>query len=401
MRKSVLAVFVGAALFSTSSFALEATVNGFGTAGYAVNNTSKAVFKNAISDTNNKGYLTDSLLGVQMDAKVSPNLSLTGQVLVAQSLDNTAQMAARTEWLFLGYRLDNQTRIRAGKLRLPAYMLSEKLEVGHAYPWVRPPVEMYGQLPTNNFDGVDLTYRTEMGDTEVMLQPFFGYSTFNASGLDLTDPNRNFGLELNNIVGLNITAAPSDDLKLRIGHFAADVRGTGTPTNAIQVAPGVYRNALDLAYGSGTGLQPNDLSKIINFSGTFTSAGMQYKMGNTMLMVEAAKREIPTSIYEGTLGGYVSLAHKIGHWTPFVYYATANGEANKDKRGGVLKYQQSTWATGINYDLSPTSKLKLQVENTKIGEDRAAPTGYSPIIQNDRLKDLDVMMYTITYDFLF
>jgi hypothetical protein len=307
-------------------------------------------------------------------------------------------MAARTEWLFLGYRVDNQTRIRVGKLRLPAYMLSEKLEVGHAYPWVRPPVEMYGQLPTNNFDGIDLTYRTDVGDTELMFQPFFGYSTFNAFNLDSTDPNRAFNTELNNITGLNITAAPSDDLKFRIGHFVANVRGTGTPINTLPNG----KNTLDFLYGSGTGLRSNNLSNVLAFSGSFTSAGMQYKMGNTMIMAEYAKREIETATFEDTSGGYLSLAHKVGSWTPFVYYATANGESEKNNIGGTLKFQQSTWATGINYDLSTVSKLKFQLENSKVGENRSAPNGYSLVTgSTSNLKDLDVTMYTMTYDFLF
>jgi hypothetical protein len=68
-----------------------------------------------------------------------------------------------------------------------------------------------------------------------------------------------------------------------------------------------------------------------------------------------------------------------------------------------LKLQQHTWAMGINYDLSATSKLKFQVENTVISERRAMQNGYIPlpIGSTTSLHGLDIMMYSLAYDFLF
>jgi hypothetical protein len=392
------------------AWSVEATVNGFGTLGYAISDTNKAMFKRAISRDTDRGYLTDTLVGLQVDTHLTSRLDLTGQVLVAQDLDQRAHLGVRSEWLFLGYRLTEQTRVRAGKLRLPAYMLSERLEVGHSYPWVRPPIEVYGQLVNNSFNGIDLLYRAELGNSELLIQPFLGNGEFNVFDLDQHHPNQAFRTELNNIAGINLNLNPNDDLKLRLSYFTADVRGSGTPEHQTVLSPELTVNTYDWLYGSGLGNQPNDLSRVLHFSGSFSSVGIQYKMGSTQVMAELAKRDIQTAIYEDALGGYAGISHKIGAWTPFIYYAEASGKAQMSQQkqlpvGSIapLKLQQHTWAMGINYDLSATSKLKFQVENTVISERRAMQNGYIPlpIGSTTSLHGLDIMMYSLAYDFLF
>lgn len=410
MNKGVVLGSLLSMLPALPVWAVEATVNGFGTVGYAISNTDKAIFKRAISSDTDRGYLTDTLVGLQVDAHLTAKLDLTAQLLVAQDLDRRAHLGARSEWLFLGYRLTEQMRLRAGKLRLPAYMLSERLEVGHSYPWVRPPIEVYGQLVNNSFNGVDLLYRTELGNSELLIQPFLGSGEFNVFDLEQNHPNQAFRTELNHIVGINLSLNPSDDLKLRLGYFTADVRGSGTPDHQTTLSPTLTVNTYDWLYGSGLGNQPNDLSRVLNFSGSFSSVGIQYKLGSTQVMAELAKRDIQTAIYENALGGYVGVSHKLGAWTPFVYYAEASGKAQISQQkllpeGSIapLKLQQQTWAMGINYDLNATSKLKFQVENTVIRERRAMQNGYIPlpIGSTISLQGLDIMMYSLTYDFLF
>lgn len=53
-------------------------------------------------------------------------------------LDNTFENSV--EWAFLKGRLFPKLIVRAGRLGVDVFMLSEYRNIGFAYPWVRPPV---------------------------------------------------------------------------------------------------------------------------------------------------------------------------------------------------------------------------------------------------------------------
>lgn len=57
-------------------------------------------------------------------------------------------------------------------------MLSESLEVGYSYPWVRPPVDTYTFLLTSlsNFNGVDLSTNVDFANSDLDIQVFAGAS---------------------------------------------------------------------------------------------------------------------------------------------------------------------------------------------------------------------------------
>jgi hypothetical protein len=77
-------------------------------------------------------------------------------------------------WAFLKYQVDSDTYARAGRLRMPIFLLSEYLDVGVAYPWVRPPMEVYGLVPFSNFSGVDVTRRMDFFDRDLTVQISYG-----------------------------------------------------------------------------------------------------------------------------------------------------------------------------------------------------------------------------------
>ncbi len=57
--------------------------------------------------------------------------------------------------------------MRLGRLPLPVFLVSDFRQVGYANTWIRPPIEVYGQVPLDNVDGLDVLYNGERGPGEL------------------------------------------------------------------------------------------------------------------------------------------------------------------------------------------------------------------------------------------
>ena len=51
---------------------------------------------------------------------------------------------ADVDWAYVSYELTPKLLVQAGHKRLPIYYYSDFMYVGYAYPWVRPPQDLYG-----------------------------------------------------------------------------------------------------------------------------------------------------------------------------------------------------------------------------------------------------------------
>ncbi|MCC2638730.1 MAG: porin [Moraxellaceae bacterium] len=101
----------------------------------------------------------ESTVGVQADIRIDDQLSATVQV------DGHAinGYQAAMDWAYLSYRASNNWTFQAGHKRLPLYYYSDSNYIGYSYPWVRPPVDVYG-WEIYSYDGVNAIYSATLGD---------------------------------------------------------------------------------------------------------------------------------------------------------------------------------------------------------------------------------------------
>ncbi|MBL4868399.1 MAG: hypothetical protein JKY67_18695 [Pseudomonadales bacterium] len=104
-----------------------------------------------VSDQNN--YLVDTIFGLQVNAKINDKTSAVLQ-LVGRGIDANNVLA---EWGYLSHAFTPNVTVRIGRLRVPFYVASEYIEVGYAYPWVRPPIDVYTLVPITSYYGTDIT----------------------------------------------------------------------------------------------------------------------------------------------------------------------------------------------------------------------------------------------------
>jgi hypothetical protein len=159
------------------------SISGFGTAALTRTNTSDAEFArpNQLAGvTTDAKTGVDSNFGIQVTAKATDWLSFTGQGLVRKNV--TDNFGAELTWAFAKAKVNDQLSVRVGRMGLPVYMISDYRNVGYANTMLRPPVEMYTQVILESIDGIDGTYQTSVGETNVTAQLAYGVTENESPG---------------------------------------------------------------------------------------------------------------------------------------------------------------------------------------------------------------------------
>jgi hypothetical protein len=154
--------------------------SGYGTLGVAHSDNDHADYIADAFHPNGPGFSrswsgdVDSRLGGQVTAAFTPNLSAVLQVTLQQRYDNTYR--PMVEWANVKYQATSDFSVRAGRVVLPVFMVTDSRLVGYANAWVRPPVEVYSLIPVTSSDGVDASYRMHWGDATNTIQVTLGSS---------------------------------------------------------------------------------------------------------------------------------------------------------------------------------------------------------------------------------
>ena len=146
----LLALAAGGASAADGMFSL----SGFGTLGLVRTSTDDAQFalfgqtRGADKDASAE---VDSKLGVQVGAKFSDVFSGTLQVLTKSN--GKGNFTPGVEWAFLKAQVTPGLALRAGRMGAPFFAVSDFRDVGYANTALRPPKDVYDQVPVSHFDG--------------------------------------------------------------------------------------------------------------------------------------------------------------------------------------------------------------------------------------------------------
>lgn len=376
--------------------AADIAFSSFGTLGYAVSD--KAYKYQRFVDES--GTLKrDSILGAQVDAKFGNGFGLTLQGKFAPSMKNDKDEAASVSWAFLSWRPSNSWLVRLGRVRVPIYLYSENMNVGTTFDFAQLPVEVYSSSQTTDGDGIDASKTWNIGDDELTLHGyvvsakthyrFFLRDDFPVLSLSA---GANFIPVKMNMHGAVLTWLREEDM-YRFGVHAGDVNITSSfamPVNYpyVSLMPGVgYYQTTNALPGPGVS-ETKKVKTVVYAMGADMAVGNGFR-----LIGEYVRRTVP-NIDTGpdSNGGYIALLKPMGAWTPYAsvarlksvsrvrdVYNRVNSNAsassspllNASQRAGadvIMAFDQTTWAIGTSYRLSPTSKLKLEWARTRVGD---------------------------------
>ena len=295
--------------------------------------------------TDNLGFEKDTRVGLQVSAEVNEQINLTAQLL-GRARENNYN--AFFDWGFVDYRFNDNFTLRAGKLKFPTFLISDYYEVGYAYPWIRPPEEVYVNNPISTLSGVDLLSRYSFQEVELLVQPYVGTST-GASALIPQESLAGAGLpagtvaftdfQAENLMGIN-TSLTWEKVTVRAGYLQTDVSV--------------------------------DAFAVTEDKAQFSSVGATVDWNNVVVYSEYAKRDVDgkaNSAFPNQEGWYTTFGYRFGQFLPHLTYAKLDDADNPTAPascGGVTcgtPLQQDSVTAGLRVELGDGAALKMEVQN--------------------------------------
>ena len=367
-------------------------VSGFGTAGFAITDTGKAEFgrsQTLPTGANDEGDVgVDSLFAVQATVHLTDIFSATAQAMVRRLFSTGFQLDIPV--FFAKADLTHDLSIRVGRIQLPVFMSSDYRQVGYSNTWLRPPIEVYGQIPFDSDDGADILYRTTVGPVDINTQAFYG-KTDGTISTSTVQSRMNWG------VNVNVTVGP---LSVRAGRNQSQLTAVSTSVNQL------------LAEVSAAGFTAlaNRLAPV-NVPFEFTDLGFRLDGTHWTLQGEAAK-ETAGGYLTSADGQYLLAGYRIEKFTPYAIYSrekitSARTDTTIPQIGALLPLalgvnqlinsigaDQHTTSAGLRWDVHESIDLKLQV-------DRVSPQGNGLFINPQPGFHGPVTVAGMTVDFVF
>ncbi|MFL6659814.1 MAG: hypothetical protein ACJ8GW_17160 [Massilia sp.] len=381
------------------------TFGGFGSLGMARSDFHDADFNANVLKGDGTGYSSgwspniDSRLGAQLGVTLDKKWSGVLQVITEQRFDNSFQPIV--EWANIKYQATPDLALRAGRIALPIFLDADYRKIGYAYPWVRPPVEVYGAIPITNSDGLDASYRWRAAGVKFTTQAFFG-----RTDLKLTATNH---VKARGIAGITQTAEVGA-LTVRASTFNARLNVS------------LARELFDGFRQFGPqGVAIADRYDVINKRVNGVTIGANYDPGQWFLMAEAGSMD-GHSFLAHTHSMYASAGYRAGNFTPYAAYSRVRSMDPTSNPGlslnglpppyaaaaaqlnaglDVLLHAipiQNTVAMGLRWDLRSDMALKLQYErlSPKDGS-RGSLVNLQPAFHSDQ----SVHVTSVVLDFVF
>lgn len=358
-RAAAIVLLSSAACASTAQAqGLDAQFSGYGTLAATYADTTSAQFRSSWQQSRgSRGRVdwgVDSRIGAQLDVTVNETFSATGQLL-AQRLGSQEKLAV--EWLYGQAQLGPDTVVRAGRVVLTAFMLSDVRNVGYSQHWAHTPYEVYLTFPP--VDGAQLLYRTTWEGVKLSVQPTVGRAEaeiyYQRGPYGLVPAHTTF----HQLFALNLTAEKGNWIA-RLGHTVADAT----------------------IEWSVPGPEP------VKY--TFTSLGLQYDNGKLLAMAEMMTGKTDSQRYDIS-GQYLTAGYRFGSWMPYASFSYLRN------LGTVIQSlpDSRTSALGLRWDTAKDLAIKAQVERARLsGQQFITPTPGTDLRRS-------ATVYTLALDFVF
>jgi opacity protein-like surface antigen len=389
LAASLLTAGCAAALMAPhAAHAVDYTLSGFGTVGYAVSDQTYT-YQRFIDS--HGSFKRDTVLGAQLDARLSTEWSATVQATLAPSLRSDESWALTPSWAFVSWRPGNDWLVRLGKQRVPLYLNSENKDVGQTYDFMRLPAEVYAMAPTNDCNGLYVSHNWLPDLGEVTLDVFMGRGQMDVRTYS-RDLGPNFLRANTNVAGAALTLR-TDSATWRVGldHAITRLRNGQDMTSAFP-----YQ---DLGFGMGyyavdPRLGPAGRTASILNDVIMVGADVEVAPGWRVVSELARNIQRRTDVGFNSAGGYVAVLHKMDRFTPYVSLARLRSmgaslrvvqqldaamvlpspsfdqinAAQRIAADNVPVYDQTSVAIGTSYALTPQSKIKAEWLHTHIGK---------------------------------
>lgn len=377
------------------SFDPSATFSGFGTVAYTQTDTHLGLYAapgEASGASTDGTFGVDSKLGLQVNGKL--NSVFSGTVQAISERTGAGNFKPQIDWAFAKAQITPELAVRAGRMGAPMFAVSDFRNVGYSNVWVRPPIDVYGQVAFSHFDGADATWQQSVGSTTLTAQVLYGHTDYNSNGTPI---------HVSKQIGFNATAEFDNGITLRIGRVQGKITADSASLTHLVNVLGATPYA---AVGEELSAQDKDAS--------FSGVGLAYDHDDWLASVEYTKRKL--SLYAASTTGWdATLGYRVGKFTPYAVVSQLKRDStNVDDtipanvpqlaplRAGVegllasADIAQKTDALGLRWDAYKNLDVKVQVDHI------TPATGAKGLFNNVKPGfGAAVNVYTVAVDFVF
>jgi len=369
--------------------------SGFGTAGYVQTNTDLGLFAGPAqpSGAGTDGtFGVDSKIGGQINAKA--NTVFSGTVQVLSQRDGKGNFKPSVDWAFAKAQVTPELAVRVGRIGAPLFAVSDFRNVGYSNLWVRPPLDVYGQVGFSHFDGADVIYQASVAGVALTTQALYG----NTETINGGSP-----VHIRHQEGLNFTAEFDDGITLRVGRLQAK----------LSVDNAALAHLVSLIDSTPFAAVGNEVSAT-DKSASFTGVGLAIDHDNWVGSVEYTKRK--TSSYVSSTTGWAATGgYRVGKFTPFAVVSKLKVDSsNVDNTiptsvpqlaplaaavDGLIANQelsQKTVSAGLRWDAWKNIDIKAQYDRVTPDHDRGLFNNVKPGFGSTA-----VDVYSVAVDFVF
>ncbi len=309
----------------------------------------------------------DTRFGLQISSDITNDMSVVAQILGRGDQGN---FNAIVEWAYVDYAINNIASVHVGKIKQPVYLVNDYVEVGYAYPWIRPPQEVYySNNPLNTVNGIELLLQFPVGPGTLSLQPYLG------SNRDDIPNGGGAYFEAENIYGLDIKYS-GRGYTVHASNFQCEVKVLGQPF--------AVKNTLVGDVQVNLGGSKGDCN--------VTATGFNLDLANVVVYAEWQKRtttETLSQAFGDTEAYYATFGYRMGKFLPHLTLASVKGEGSTvglaTNSGAVtgpngapipglgsLNFPvaiQTSITAGLRYEVNDSAALKVEYMLVDVEQD--------------------------------
>ncbi|HHH19133.1 MAG TPA: hypothetical protein ENK86_01285 [Campylobacterales bacterium] len=354
------------------------TVNGFGTLGGAYQNNEEILYRDLYyADQGTQGEFSlanYSLLGLQLDFKQSDRLNFTLQGIVSANTESSKPFDL--QWANINYQASDDFILRAGLMRLPAYMFSDVYYIAYLYDRISLP-DMYSIVPFNKYKGIEVSYNRSWNDWFIGSTFLYGKANSRAKFVREGELHSS-AMSADNVYGIDVKFV-YDSLSFRIGYLRDRIR--------------VHDGEVERIFSEFNAMGIPQISQAIetytfqDASLNYLNFGVRYDFENSYVLGEYLKANSDSFIPDMT-SWYISAGYNFEEWTPYVLYSKSHQYSNYQPlttegvpeamiepimianyvfshMGELPEVDRETSSVGFRYNLNENTLLKFQYENQK------------------------------------
>ena len=375
---NVLSAAIVAVLASTPAQAIQ--FDGFMTAGAAqivsIDDADKGnIYIGGLGDrgiSEDLSFEKDSRFGLQISSDITEKMSVVAQLLGRGENNN---FNAIIEWAYVDYEFHDTASIHVGKIKQPVYLVNDYVEVGYAYPWIRPPQEVYLlNNPLNTVNGIELLLQFPVGPGTLSFQPYLG-----SNRDDIPNAQGAF-FEAENIYGIDVKYA-GRGYTVHASNFQCEVKTFGG-----------FQTDANNPFGAPLNVDLNGTGNC-----NVTAAGFNLDLANVVVYAEWTKRTTDEKLsraFGDTDAYYATVGYRFGKFLPHITFASISGEASTfglstgngaitdgsipfallPVPGGSLNFPvqiQTSITAGLRYEVNDSAALKIEYQVVDVEQDPA------------------------------